>query len=112
MILLVTNKRDITMDYIVVELKKRGIKYFRLNTEDLPRSYCSMSDSSFMDWSISINGNTIKGIDVKAAYFRRPGNPEVPASITDPGIADYIQGEWNSFLKSLYSRLDSLILSS
>ena len=82
------------MDYIVVELKKRGIKYFRLNTEDLPRSYCSMSDSSFMDWSISINGNTIKGIDVKAAYFRRPGNPEVPASITDPGIADYIQGEW------------------
>lgn len=107
MILLVSNKRDITMDYIVVELKKRGIKYFRLNTEDLPRSYCSMSDSSFMDWSISINGNTIKGIDVKAAYFRRPGNPEVPASITDPGIADYIQGEWNSFLKSLYSRLDS-----
>ncbi|WP_446909154.1 hypothetical protein [Klebsiella pneumoniae] len=56
---------------------------------------------------MSINGNTIKGIDVKAAYFRRPGNPEVPASITDPGIADYIQGEWNSFLKSLYSRLDS-----
>ncbi|EEQ3637068.1 hypothetical protein GQY78_000007 [Escherichia coli] len=107
MILLVTNKRDITMDYIVVELKKRGIKYFRLNTEDLPRSYSSMSDSSFMDWSISINGNTIKGIDVKAAYFRRPGNPEVPASITDHGIADYIQGEWNSFLKSLYSRLDS-----
>lgn len=107
MILLVTNKRDITMDYIVVELKKRGIKYLRLNTEDLPRSYCSMSDSSFMDWSISINGNTIKGTDVKAAYFRRPGNPEVPASITDPGIADYIQGEWNSFLKSLYSRLDS-----
>ncbi len=49
MILLVSNKRDITMDYIVVELKKRGIKYFRLNTEDLPRSYCSMSDSSFMD---------------------------------------------------------------
>ncbi|WMY75952.1 hypothetical protein RHD99_08455 [Buttiauxella selenatireducens] len=108
MILLVTNKRDITMDYIVVELKKRGIKYFRLNTEDLPRSYSSMSDSSFMDWSISINGNTIKGIDVKAAYFRRPGNPEVPASITDPSIADYIQGEWNGFLKSLYSRLDSL----
>lgn len=32
---------------------------------------------------------------------------EVPASITDPSIADYIQGEWNSFLKSLYSRLDS-----
>jgi hypothetical protein len=28
-----------------------------------------MSDSSFMDWSISINGNTIKGIDVKPPTF-------------------------------------------
>lgn len=112
MILLVTNKRDITMDYIVVELKKRGVEYFRLNTEDLPKSYSVMSDESLMDWKININGKTLNGSNVKAAYFRRPGNPEAPSYISDPNVVDYIQGEWNSFLKSLYMRLDRFWFSS
>ncbi|MGM7756765.1 MvdC/MvdD family ATP grasp protein [Yersinia enterocolitica] len=112
MILLVTNKRDITMDYIVVELKKRGVEYFRLNTEDLPKSYSVMSDESLMDWSININGKILNGSNVKAAYFRRPGNPEVPSYISDPNVIDYIQGEWNSFLKSLYMRLELFWFSS
>jgi len=112
MILLVTNKRDITSDYIVMELKKRGVQYFRLNTEDLTTSFSIMSDESFMDWKIDIYGKTLKGCDIGAAYFRRPGNPEVPSYITDRNVIDYIQGEWNSFLKSLYARLEGFWFSS
>lgn len=112
MILLVTNKRDITMDYIVVELRKRGIKFFRLNTEDLPKSYSIMSDKSLMDWSIELHGNTLKGSDVKSAYFRRPGKPEAPSNICDKNVIEYIECEWNSFLKSLYMRLDCMWFSS
>lgn len=38
MFLLVTNRRDITMDFVVAELQRRGLPYFRLNTELLPLS--------------------------------------------------------------------------
>ena len=33
MLLLVTNRRDITIDYVVAELKRRQTPFFRLNTE-------------------------------------------------------------------------------
>ncbi|MDN4623697.1 MvdC/MvdD family ATP grasp protein [Pantoea agglomerans] len=112
MILLLTNQRDITSDYIVMELKRRGVKYFRLNTEDLPTSSSIMSDQHFMDWRIDIYGKTLNGCDISAAYFRRPGNPVVSSYISDRNVIDYIEGEWNSFLKSLYARLEDFWFSS
>ena len=35
MILIVSNERDITSDYVVLELRRRCISYFRLNSERL-----------------------------------------------------------------------------
>lgn len=43
MLLLVTNRRDITIDYVVAELKHRQTPFFRLNTEDLPTARCTMA---------------------------------------------------------------------
>lgn len=36
MYLVVTNKRDLTSDFIILELRRRGLPYLRLNTEDIP----------------------------------------------------------------------------
>ena len=36
MILLLTNKDDVTVDFIVKELKRQKLQYYRLNTEDIP----------------------------------------------------------------------------
>lgn len=111
MLLLVTNQRDITTDYIVLELKRRGIDYFRLNTELLPSSLCRMSNLFKSDWKIIINDKAIQGADITGAYFRRPGKPEVSNS-NDQDVSAYIELEWASFLKSLYMRLDDLWLNS
>ena len=35
MILLITNKDDITVDFIIQRLKACGYTYYRLNTEDI-----------------------------------------------------------------------------
>ena len=35
-VLVITNKDDITVDFVIKELQKRGITYYRLNTEDIP----------------------------------------------------------------------------
>ena len=36
MILIITNKEDLTADYVVLELTRRNIPFFRFNTEDYP----------------------------------------------------------------------------
>lgn len=106
MFLLVTNCRDITMDYVVAELQRRGLPYFRLNTELLPQSRSSMGVVSVDDWAVELNGKTVSGQKVTAAYFRRPGAPQAPELVKDHGERAYIEAEWGSFLKSLYFRLE------
>lgn len=112
MLLLVTNRRDITMDYVVAELRRRGQPFSRLNTELLPEALCSMADSPRDAWSISLDGVVVRGSQITGAYFRRPGAPIVPDTVADPGERAYAEAEWSSFLKSLYSRLEGRWLNS
>lgn len=101
MILLVTNKRDITTDYIVRELQKRKASYYRLNTESLADYECTLGYESLDDWRI---GN-ISGSQVHSAYFRRPSPPEYSNS-SETSEDEYIASEWLAFLKSVYARLE------
>ncbi|MGY0553313.1 hypothetical protein ACW17M_08895 [Vreelandella sp. 2A-K22] len=112
MFLLVTNRRDITIDYVVAELKRRKTPFFRLNTEDLSAARCSMSAFPRSAWSLSFKGRIIQGADVRAAYFRRPATPASNLTITDEGEREYVGAEWEAFLKSLYARLEGLWLNS
>lgn len=112
MILLVTNRRDITTDYVVAELQRRQLPYFRLNTEQLPKALCSMSPFPRQAWSVEIDGKRISGDQIKAAYFRRPGAPFIPEAVSDAGERAYVSAEWSSFLKSLYTRLEGVWLNS
>ncbi|EME9750172.1 hypothetical protein N0725_04905 [Pseudomonas aeruginosa] len=112
MLLLVTNRRDITIDYVVAELKRRQTPFFRLNTEDLPDARCTMAAFPRGAWSLSLGDRELKGSSVKAAYFRRPGQPTSHASITDEGEKGYAEAEWSAFLKSLYARLEGMWLNA
>ena len=112
MILLITNQRDLTMDYIVRELKIRNIPFFRLNTEQLPLSDSTMGINSVDDWIIKLNGDEISGNLITAAYFRRPGMPNEESFQQGDSNRIYLQTEWMSFLKTLYWRLDGCWLNS
>ena len=101
MILLITNKRDITTDYIVRELQKRGLSYYRLNTESLANYECSIGYESLDDWRI---GN-VNGSEVQSAYFRRPSPPKY-TKLSETSENQYIASEWLAFLKSIYARLE------
>ena len=61
MLLLVTNCRDITTDFVVAELKRRSLPFFRLNTELLPQALCVMDGYPRTAWSITLKGKTIRG---------------------------------------------------
>ena len=37
-VILITNTNDVTIDYVVKELKNRNIMYYRLNTDNIPNN--------------------------------------------------------------------------
>lgn len=102
--LIVTNKRDITSDFIIREMKERGHAFLRLNTEDIPKwklfqsSDCSSTILQKRPYSFSLD-------KIKSAYFRRPEMPDTGVDNTTKAVAQYRQNEWNYILKSLYLEL-------
>lgn len=111
MILIVTSKRDLTSDFVVLELQRKGLAYFRLNTEDLPKGtfYCQpgLNDS----WHFDLEGVSLDLSQVKAAYFRRPGAPETLLDVAEAEQA-YSAGEWQAVLQSMYWAIGNRWLSA
>jgi len=107
--LIVTNRRDLTSDYIVRELRRRNLRYRRLNTETIGLSSLEF-DPLRGSFELEQEGRKLRLQDVKAAYFRRPQPPELR-----PGIAQqaetYCRNEWFALLKSLYLFLEERWLS-
>lgn len=104
LILAITNKRDVSADFVIRELQRRGLPYRRINTEDLADDACSCELPSF-DWTIS---NLAKGqlrlADVKVVWFRRPGNPfeETVAAVRPaPAVQRFVTEQWATWLEAL-----------
>ncbi|MFK5596165.1 hypothetical protein ACFZ8E_04050 [Methylobacterium sp. HMF5984] len=105
MILLVTNRRDVTSDHVVLELRRRGQLYARLNTEDLASARSSWRlAGADPDWTIATDGRTLDLNAVAAAYLRRPLPPDL-AELADLGERRYATGEWVALLEALYAHL-------
>ena len=73
-ILVLTNKDDVTVDFVIKEVQKRNIPYYRLNTEDIPNKIninFNLNTNTFelMD---TVKGITINLLDFDSVYYRRP----------------------------------------
>jgi len=106
LILIISNKWDISVDFIVRELSKRKEKFIRLNTEDLPYSNCAISlpDFSFL---LSNKKEFLELVgNLRSVLFRRPGKPFEEVKLTHiptkPSIL-YSREQWHSFIEGLLS---------
>lgn len=105
MILLISNKWDLSVDYVVQVLRARGEKFMRLNTEDLPGSACTVK---FPDFAYAI-GSDVTAVDLvgtlKSIWFRRPGKPfeDIDEDSVSPEVAHYVSEQWLSFMDGLLS---------
>lgn len=102
--LIVTNKKDLTSDFIVRELRRRGLAFYRLNTEDAPE--LSLTQCLGGTTSLGDGKRCIRLDAVRAAYFRRPLPPYVNPESFSGASANYIREEWSYLLRSLYLELD------
>lgn len=107
MILLITNKHDITTDLIVNELNRRGEKYYRLNTEELAVSLAVNLNLNQNSYYIIDNKKEIS-IDlgkVKSIYYRRPELPNFQSTQVGEGEKQFWCNEIYYTLEGLYKIL-------
>lgn len=107
-ILIITNKDDVTVDFIIKLLQKDGIEYYRFNTEDLFK----VVDVRFrIDVDQDILCDKAKKIEVdlseiSAVYFRRPGLPDFQYIADISGTErKYLMRETLSVLDGVYKNL-------
>jgi len=108
MILLITNKDDVTTDFIVNRLNKIGAKYYRLNTEDLISSIGVNFDIGENDYKIidPQNNRELSLSCVKSVYYRRPMLPVMNVGSLSKGEAGFINREVAYVLEGIYKILN------
>lgn len=103
MILVVTNKRDVTTDFVIRELRVRNASFVRFNTEDFLERW---SWRWTLDgWSAKSLRDTFDSSSVNSVYYRRPQQPN-PRSGTARDAASYAMREGLAALNELLASLD------
>ena len=94
-VLILTNKDDITVDFVVRELKERKINYYRLNTEDIPAIVSINFDINNNEYKLldRMKNIEINLLDFDSVYFRRP-------SISDMSHIEEVNDSEMYYLKS------------
>ncbi len=101
-ILLVTNRRDLTTDFLIRELNKRNLAFSRLNTDVMTDSLVVLNPL-FNTIEIRNTFSHIHTDSISVAYFRRPAVLQPRDTL---GVyRDYAWTEWNTFLRALYASI-------
>lgn len=104
MILILANKWDLTVDLVVLELRRRNIQFVRLNTEDLPRWSAT---ARFPKESIRLRSDEGKSFsisEVRAVWNRRPGHvfdDVAPEGRPSAATQKFVTDQWFAWLESL-----------
>ena len=108
MLLIVTNKSDLSCDFFILRLKEKGVSFQRLNTEDYREKFHINihSDKSCLFYSITFaNGISLNEGNITAVYFRQPIVPDM-SSFVLPEDLDFAQREVTELLRSLWRMID------
>lgn len=108
-VLVITNKSDITSDFVILRLKEERVPFYRFNTDELTKSvFVSLNFSSgeFLLFDSYLN----KYIDLSSftsVYYRRPELPEIESSRLSDGEFKFIVSEILFSLEGVYKVLEN-----
>lgn len=114
MILIVTNRQDQTADFLIVELRRRGIDYFRFNTEDFPTKVeitWGLIDGK-IDGCFNFTKKNIIFSDITSIWYRRPVSSIINSQITDIENRQFVLTESKTFLDGVWKTLDCFWVSN
>lgn len=102
--LIFTNKGDLTSDFIVREMRRRALKFVRINTEDTP--LFKVTQKLGRSTTLEVETKKIQLDTVRAAYFRRPLPPEIHGQNLSLSHIQYVREEWSYILRSIYLEIN------
>jgi hypothetical protein len=106
-VLLFTNKEDVTTDFIVRELKRQEIDFYRFNTEELSKSV--KIDLNFEKEKYllidKLDNKTYNLLDFTDIYYRRPELPLYDDEGLTDGEKSFLQIEIYYTLEGVYRLL-------
>lgn len=106
-VLVITNKSDITSDFIVKRLKERNISFYRFNTEEVSKS-CFLTFDFQKDLFILSDTILCRQLNLKeftSVYFRRPELPVLNICNLSSGEFQFLRNEFHYTLEGLYKIL-------
>ncbi|EMA14668.1 MvdC/MvdD family ATP grasp protein [Haloarcula marismortui] len=110
MILILSNKYDVSVDFIIKELQDRDYPYLRLNTEDLAELEVTTKLPDF-DVIVEKQGKKVNLTEeVGSVWYRRPGEPFEfvdEENKPDLGTIEYVKEQWSAWLQSLETLPDA-----
>ena len=115
LILIVTNRRDLTADFLILELQRRGAEFIRFNTEDYPREVgvtWRMENHRRTGRLVFSKKNEVRLDDVRSVWYRRPVPPHPDETITDPVYREFAMAESQAALDGLWRAMDCFWVSN
>lgn len=108
-ILIISNKDDITTDFVVRKLISYDVLFYRLNTEEISQSVFVSLDFESQRFTLfdSNLGKCFNLLDFKSVYFRRPELPLYKDSELSGKERRFMQTEVAYTLEGIYSILES-----
>jgi glutathione synthase/RimK-type ligase-like ATP-grasp enzyme len=106
-VLVITNKNDITADFIIKKLKERERDFYRFNTEELSNS-CFVTLDFQQNRFLLIDTILHKEYNLKgftAVYFRRPEMPTIKSENLSNGELQFIKNEFSYTFEGIYKIL-------
>jgi glutathione synthase/RimK-type ligase-like ATP-grasp enzyme len=99
-VLILTNKEDLTADWVVRELRDRGVSFVRLNSEDLPKGKATWDSDTSEMLIETAESRLIRQGDLHSIWYRRPGRPF--GDRPQPDSPEAVLGaQWKAFLDAL-----------
>ncbi len=107
-VLLITNKEDVTTDFVVKRLKEQHVSFYRLNTEDISRSVSVTLDFKTKRYEIYDGILKVQHDlnDFQSVYFRRPKLTEYGDSDLTEGEQEFLKRENSYLLEGIYEILE------
>ena len=112
-VLIVTNKTDITADLVVLEFQRRGTPYARFNTEDFPqRVQLSWTlDTHGADGYIRLPHSELPLREVISVWYRRPMAPDIAEVVRAPLLKEFAHRESQEALSGLWRTMGCFWMS-
>jgi hypothetical protein len=113
MIIIVTNRQDLTADFLILELRGRRADYVRFNTEDFPQHVQVVwrIDGASLDGHLSFPKARVGFRDIRSVWYRRPVPPTLSPEITDPVTQEFALTESKAALDGVWRTLDCFWVS-